>query len=222
MSEPTPAAGWYPDPSGTGTRYWDGQGWGAAAPASAPTIAPAQRKKWVPTLLIVVAVLAALLVIGKIGYNSGLTSRSPSPPAVAGSAQPLAAIGQEVRDGNFRFVVTSVDVSKTASDPSIKFEIVPKQGEFVNVHLTVSNAGDRPQNFFAYNQTLQIGANQFSANNEATMWKQGMTVAINPGNSVHAVVSFDVPPGTPTDGVLTVHGSLSSGGAKIRLRQPGQ
>jgi Domain of unknown function (DUF4352) len=170
----------------------------------------------------VVAVLAVLFLIGMIGYNTGLTSRSSSPPADAGSATPLAGIGQEVRDGNFRFVVKSVDVSKTASDPSIQFEIVPKQGEFVNVHLTVSNVGDRPQSFFAYNQTLRIGANQFSSNNEATMWKQGMTAEVNPGNSIQAVVSFDVPPGTSTDGVLTVHGSLSSGGAKIRLRQPGQ
>ena len=173
-----------------------------------------------PTLLIVVAVLAVLFIIGKIGYNTGLTSRSSS-TTNAGSAAPLADIGQEVRDGNFKFVVTSVDVSKNASDPSIQFEIVPKQGEFVNVHLSVSNVGDRPQSFFAYKQTLQVGTNQFSSNNEATMWKQGMTVQVSPGNSVQAVVSFDVPPGTSTDGVLTVHGSLSSGGAKIRLRQPG-
>jgi hypothetical protein len=118
--------------------------------------------------------------------------------------------------------VTSVDVSKTARDPSIQFEIVPKQGEFVNVHLTVRNVGDRPQRFFAYNQTLQIGANQFSSNNEATMWTQAMTIEINPGNSIQAVVSFDVPPGTSNDEVLTVHASPSSGGARINLRQPGR
>jgi hypothetical protein len=219
MSEPTPAPGWYADPSGTGSRYWDGKSWGPAAPLSAPT--PAQRTKWVPTLLIVVAVLAVLFVIGAIGYNIGSTpppaDAGSAPSATSGAQPPRAGIGQEVRDGNFGFVVTSVDVSKTASDPSIQFEIVPKQGEFVNVHLTVRNVGDRPQSFFAYNQTLQIGGNQFSSNNEATMWKQGMTVQINPGNSVQAVVSFDVPRGTSTDGVLTVHGSLSSGGAKIRL-----
>jgi hypothetical protein len=188
----------------------------------------------------VVAVLAVLFIIGKIGYNSGSTSRSsstttlgampPPPPAVGGSAPsattsappPLAGIGQEVRDGNFRFVVTSVDLSKTAGDPSNHFEIVPTQGEFVNVHLTVSNVGDRSQSFFASNQTLQIGANQFSSNNAATMWTQSMKVEINPGTSIQAVVSFDVPPGTSKDAVLTVHDSLFSAGAKIRLQQPGQ
>ena len=36
-----------------------------------------------------------------------------------------------------------------------------------------------------------------------------------PGNSIQAVVSFDVAPGTSNDGVLTVHDSIFSGGAKI-------
>jgi hypothetical protein len=231
MTEPPPAPGWYPDPSGTGSRYWDGKGWGPVAPPSAPTPAHAQPKKRVLTLLIVVAVLAVLFIIGKIGYNYGSTSRSsstttlgalpPPPSATTGAPPPLAGIGHEVRDGNFGFVVTSVDVSKTAGDPSSQFEIAPAQGEFVNVHLTVSNFGDRSQSFFASNQTLQIGANQFSSNNAATMWTQAMKVEINPGNSIQAVVSFDVPPGSSNDGVLTVHGSPFSGGAKIRLHLPG-
>jgi Domain of unknown function (DUF4352) len=186
----------------------------------------------------VVAVLAVFFIIGKIGYNIGSTSRSsstttlgamPPPPRGGGGSAPsattsapmrLAGIGQEVRDGNFGFVVTSVDVSKTAGDPSNQF--ITAQGEFVNVHLTVSNLGDRSQSFFASNQTLQIGANQFSSNNAATMWTQSMTAEINPGNSIQAVVSFDVPPGTSNDGVLTVHESPFSGGAKISLRQPRQ
>lgn len=181
-------------------------------------------------LLIVVAVLA-VFIIGKLGYDYGTSStatlgatpsrppadsdRSPSAPA------PVAGIGQEVRDGKFGFVVTSVDVSKTAGDPNNQFEISPVLGEFVNVHLTVSNHGDRSQRFLASNQTLQIGANQFSSNNAATMWTQAMTVVINPGNSIQAVVSFDVPPGTSKDGVLTVHESQSSVGAEISLRQSG-
>jgi hypothetical protein len=167
----------------------------------------------------VVAILAVVFIIGKIGYNSGSSGAGSAPSAATSAPPPVAGVGEEVRDGNFGFVVTSVDASKTAGgDPGSQFKIVPAQGEFVNVHLTVRNVGDRSQTFFAYNQTLQIGANQFSSNNPATMWTQAMTVEINPGNSIHAVVSFDVPPGTSNDGVLTVRGSLSSGGARIRLR----
>jgi hypothetical protein len=121
------------------------------------------------------------------------------------------------------FVATSIDQSKTAGgDPSIPIETVTAQGEFVNVHLKVSNVGDKAQNFFASNQKLQIGDKQFSANDTAAMWIGSMTVKINPGNSIQAVVSFDVPPGTSNDGVLTVHDSTFSGGAKISLQQPGQ
>ena len=178
------------------------------------------------TLLIVAAILAVAVSIGTIGYYWGSTSRSSStrsaPSATNTASPPRAGIGQEVRDGNFAFLVTSVDMSKTAGDPSNHFEIKPKQGEFVNVHLTVRNVGDRPQKFLAYNQTLQIGARQFSSNNAATMWTQAMTVDVNPGSSIQAAVSFDVPPGSSKDEVLMVRGSLSSGGARISLRQPRQ
>lgn len=130
-------------------------------------------------------------------------------------------MGQEVRDGKFAFVATSVDQSKTAGEPSIQVETVTAQGEFVNVHLNVRNVGDQAQSFFASNQRLQIGDKQFSANDTAAMWIGSMTVKINPGNSIQAVVSFDVAPGTSNDGVLTVHDSIFSGGANISLQQPG-
>jgi Domain of unknown function (DUF4352) len=90
------------------------------------------------------------------------------------------------------------------------------------VHLNVSNVGDQAQSFFASNQKLQIGDKQFSANDSAAMWTQSANVEINPGNSIQAVASFDVPPGTVNGGVLTVHDSIFSGGAKISLQQAGQ
>jgi hypothetical protein len=230
---PPPAPGWYPDPSGAGSRYWDGRSWGSAAPSPVPLAAP-PKKKPVPKWVIVFAVIAVAMVIGEAGShinNSSSTSSSTNTSAAsAGSAPsasinappPRAGIGQEVRDGKFAFVVTSIDRSKTAGDPSNQVEIVTAQGEFVNVHLSVSNVGDQPQNFFASNQKLQIGANQFSANDTAAMWIGSMTIEINPGKSIQAVVSFDVAPGTSNDGVLTVHDSIFSGGAKISLQQPGQ
>jgi hypothetical protein len=90
------------------------------------------------------------------------------------------------------------------------------------LHLTVSNIGDRTQSFFASNQKLSIGGNEFSANDSAAMWTQSMNVAINPGNSIQAVVSFDVPASNADNGVLMVHDSAFSGGAKISLQSAGQ
>ena len=188
-----------------------------------------------PKWVIIFAVIGVLMVIGDAGLknnNSSSTSTSSSaatsaavaaaPPATTNAPPPLAGIGQEVRDGKFAFVVTSIDQSKTAGDPSNEFETVTAQGEFVNVHLNVSNVGDQAQSFFASNQKLQIGDKQFSANSSAAMWTQSMDVEINPGNSIQAVASFDVPPGTSNEGVLTVHDSVFSFGAKISLQQPGQ
>jgi hypothetical protein len=222
MTQPPPAPGWYPDPSGAGSRYWDGRNWGPAVPPPATGGLP--KKQSVPKWVIVFAVIAVLMVIGEAGShsnNSSSTSTSSS-TATTTAPPPLAGIGQEVRDGKFAFVATSVDQSKTAGDPSVQIETVTAQGEFVNVHLNVTNVGDRAQNFFASNQKLQIGDKQFSANDTAAMWIGSMTVKINPGNSIRAVVSFDVPPGTSNDGVLTVHDSTLSGGAKISLQQPRQ
>ena len=232
---PPPAPGWYPDPAGTGSRYWDGRNWGPAAPRPAGAGGLPKKKQSVPKRVIVFAVIAVLMVIGEAcshSNNSSSTSTSSStatstaiaaaPPATTNAPPPLARIGHEVRDGKFAFVATSVDQSKTAGDPSNQVETVTAQGEFVNVHLNVSNVGDQAQTFFASNQKLQIGDKQFDANGTAAMWIGSMTVEINPGNSSQVVVSFDVPPGTSNDGVLTVHDSMSSGGAKISLQQPGQ
>ena len=223
MTQPTlPAPGWYPDPSGAGSRYWDGRNWGPAAPPPAAGGLP-KKKQSVPKWVILFAVIAVLMVVGEAGShrnNSSSTSTSSSTPTNTAPLR-LAGIGQKVRDGKFVFVATSVDQSKTAGDPSNQVETVTAQGEFVNVHLNVSNVGDQAQSFFASNQKLQIGDKQFSANDTAAMWIGSMTLEINPGNSIQAVVSFDVAPGTSNDGVLTVHDSTSSGGAKISLQQPG-
>jgi hypothetical protein len=235
MTQPPPRApGWHPDASGAGSRYWDGRSWGPAAPPPAAGGLP-KKKQSVAKWVIVFAVTAVLIVIGEAAShsnNSSSTSTSSStaasaaiaaaPPATTTAPPPLAGIGHEVRDGKFAFVATSVDQSKTAGDPRNQIETVTAQGEFVNVHLKVSNVGDQPQNFFASNQKLQIGDKQFSANDTAAMWIGSMTVKINPGKSIQAVVSFDVPPGTSNDGVLTVHESIFSGGAKISLQRPGR
>lgn len=231
---PRRAPGWYPDPSDAGSRYWDGRNWGPAAPPPAAGGLPKKKKQSAPKWVIIFAVMAVLIVIGEAGShsnNSSSTSTSSSiatsaaiaaaPPATTTAPPPLAGIGQEVRDGKFAFVATSVDQSKTAGDPSNQVETVTAQGEFVNVHLKVSNVGDQAQSFFASNQKLQIGDKQFSANDTAAMWIGSMTVEINPGNSIQAVVSFDVAPGTSKDGVLTVHDSIFSAGAKISLQRAG-
>lgn len=210
MPESTPQPGWYPDPSG-----------GSGRPLEPTGEPPPPGKKRRGLLIFGVIVVFFVIVVALAANGNNHSSTAPSPRSGAWSAAPsMAGIGQEVRDGKFAFLVTSVDRSKTAGDPGNQFEVVTAQGEFLNVHLAVSNVGDRPQTFMAANQKLQVGPDEFSANDMAAVWTASANVDINPGNSIQAVVSFDIPPTAPDDGVLILHDSVFSGGAKVSL-QPG-
>jgi hypothetical protein len=49
----------------------------------------------------------------------------------------------------------------------------------------------------------------------AAVWTGAANVEINPGNSINAVVSFDVPNGTTSVGSVELHDSAFSGGVKV-------
>ena len=226
---PPPTPGWFPDPSGgPGQRYWDGTSWGPPAPAAPP----AKKRSSVTAWVIVVGVLllcpGSCGVLALIGGMSSHDSKTNSPQsstrsgpgftaALTTTAKPVPGIGHEVRDGKFAFTTTSVDRSQVAGDPSNPFLQTQAKGEFVNVHLTVTNIGNEPQTYFATNQNLLVGGQKFSADTMASVAVGGANNEINPGLSVNTIVSFDVPPGTVPD-YLEVHDSMFSGGAKIRLQ----
>ena len=115
-----------------------------------------------------------------------------------------------MRDGKFAFVVTSIDRSKRGGDPSNGFMQETAQGEYLNVHMTVSNVGDRSQTFFATNQKLMTGGRQFEADTMVSVWDGSTNVDINPGNSINATASFDIPAGTPP-GTIELHDSGACG-----------
>jgi hypothetical protein len=226
-NQPPPPPGWYPDQSGKGQRYWDGKNWGPAAPA------PARPKSRFPTWAVVLGVLllcpGSCGVFGLIGalssHNSTQNSQQsstraapvPGFTAAPTTERPLPGIGQQARDGKFAFTVTSVDRSQVAGDPTNPFLQTTAKGEFINVHLKVANIGNQAQTFFATNQKLIAGGQQFEADTMAAVGVGGANQDINPGLSIETVASFDVPPGT-VPGVLEVHDSMFSGGAKIRLQ----
>jgi hypothetical protein len=224
-----PPPGWYPDPSGApGTRYWDGRRWAATA-------APPPKKNNALLIVGVVGGVFALLIVGLLilgAIGSSLHDKKPAAPGATPSfpiptvpsklptpstpSTPTASIGQEVRDGQFAFTVTSIDRSKQAGDLSNQFEVVTAQGEFVNVRMTVTNIGNHAQTFYATNQHLKIGNNTYDANTMAALWTSSSNETINPGNSIQVVVSFDVPPGAG-GGALQLHDSVFSGGTQVTL-----
>lgn len=207
-------------------RYWDGHTWGPVEPTEqppSPTPVPWRKKhRGLATLLTIGVLIVFFISLRNPHENTSNTPPSPTSGQAPAAAPTMYGIGQEARDGKFAFVVNSIDRSKTAGNPDNEFETVTAQGEFLNVHMTISNIGDRTQSFFASNQKLSIGGNEFSANDSAAMWTQSMNVDINPGNSIQAVVSFDVPANNTDSGVLALHDSALSGGVKVSLQSAGQ
>lgn len=153
------------------------------------------------------------------------TTAAPAAPAAPGASAPependVAAAGSAVRDGKFEFTVTAIDppVKVVGDNPYLQ---KTAQGQYILVHLTVTNIGNKAQSYWANNQKLIDDQGREFENdtmaginvNEGT----AMTSDINPGNSVQVVVVFDVPAGT-TPAALELHDSAFSGGAKVALR----
>ncbi|MGW4636160.1 DUF4352 domain-containing protein [Nocardia sp. NPDC004415] len=150
------------------------------------------------------------------------TTAAPTAPGAPAAApeDDVAAAGSAVRDGKFEFTVTAIDppVKVVGDNPYLQ---KTAQGQYILVHLTVTNIGNKAQSYWANNQKLIDDQGREFENdtmaginvNEDT----AMTSDINPGNSVQVVVVFDVPAGT-TPAALELHDSAFSGGAKVALR----
>ncbi|PVU84138.1 hypothetical protein DDP54_09145 [Cellulomonas sp. WB94] len=94
MGRPAPEPGWYTDPQGAGTRWWDGQGWTehtqqpqAAVATAEPTFVPnAPAAPWTPSYGTVPTFPPSQTVVGNT-------------PAIVGFVISLAAIPVGVLTG---------------------------------------------------------------------------------------------------------------------------
>jgi len=160
---------------------------------------------------------------GEPGTTGGAPEAEPAPeePAAEEPAPEEAAapgIGIAVRDGKFEFTVTSVETGvATVGDEYLNAQA---QGQFVLVHMTVTNIGDRAQMFDGSSQKLLDSAGrEHSADSSAAIYlgdANSFLTDVNPGNSVEGTVVFDVPAdAVPTS--IELHDSMFSGGAEVSL-----
>ncbi|WP_309231291.1 DUF4352 domain-containing protein [Nocardia sp. SYP-A9097] len=130
----------------------------------------------------------------------------------------VSPVGSEVRDGKFAFVVTAVDPPvASVGDNDIMRKTA--QGEFVLVHVDITNTGDKAQTYFGENQkVIDDQGRQYSNDTSAEMAINADLMAeINPGNKVSVIIPFDVPKGTvPVS--IEFHDSMFSGGARVALK----
>ena len=187
----------------------------------------------VSLVLSVVGLVLLVGVLGTVAEDVSTTPEDPAPqpqaesapesaPAQEEPAEPApeaaAGIGDAVVDGDFTFVVTSVEDGPPIIGTA-DFGVEP-QGKFVLATLTVTNNGDTAGSFFGSNQYLvDTEGRKASADDEAAIYldeAQSLYEQINPGNSLTGVVVFDI----PVDAVpasLELHDSAFSGGVTVTL-----
>lgn len=209
---------------------------------------PPKQKSWFARhkVLTAILVLVVLVVAGTSlgGGDEEVPSGSASEPPAEQAAEPAAdddapadaapaeeleepaaepaedaaGIGDPVRDGKFEFTVTEVETG--VSEVGDEFLSEQAQGQFVLVHMTVSNIGDQAQMLSGSNQTLiDDQGREHSANGSAAIYLEGSETFlndINPGNSVEGTVVFDIP-ADAEPAAVELHDSMFSGGVTVSL-----
>lgn len=148
-------------------------------------------------------------------------AQAPADDAAAAPVEeePAAAgIGTPVRDGKFEFTVTSIEPG--VAQVGDQYLNQAAQGQFVLVHVTVTNIGDQAQYFDGSSQKLlDTQGRTHSADTSAAIYlgdANSFLNDINPGNSVEGVVVFDIP-ADATPASLELHDSMFSGGVTVQL-----
>jgi len=156
----------------------------------------------------------------KVETPKAETPKAETPKAEAPAPEPPAEdrIGTAVRDGKFEFTVTKVQPGVAKVGDS--FLEQKAQGQFVLVHVTVTNIGDEAQYFSDSEQKVKdVQGRQFSADTSAAIHIKGNDVflnEINPGNTVKGVLVYDMPKGAKPASI-ELHDSPFSGGVTVRL-----
>lgn len=127
-------------------------------------------------------------------------------------------MGDVAQDGKFEFVVTEVETGVEQVGSEYLNETA--QGQFVLVHLEVTNVGDKAQTLFDSSQHLiDTDGREHSADSSAGIYLEDNKVLlneINPGNTLSGVLVFDIP-ADATPASVELHDSMFSGGVTVSL-----
>jgi eukaryotic-like serine/threonine-protein kinase len=190
-------------------------GWGDPRPASRPrrrgpdrlpgwTAPPRRRRRWGRRLLVAAGLLALLAVASNLAEADRRGDGGPS------------GLGDPVRDGQFEFVVASVDCgARTVA------EGVRAQEQFCLVALRVENTGREGRTFGGGQQYLFDGAGRrHDPDLAATLRHEGdgrmVSTHLNPGQRLEGTLVYDV--SDPIDlARVELHDAPFSGGASVEL-----
>ena len=113
-------------------------------------------------------------------------------------------------DGALAFTVNAVEITPMVSSADLPIDKTAV-GEYVVVHMTVTNTSDEPATFLGTFQKLIADGEIYSIDDEATFYAGGALVELNPGDQADVAVAFDVPPGTDPEAIELHADPLGSG-----------
>ena len=176
------------------------------------------RHKFLSALGALVIIVIIIITMTSGGSSSDNAGSSGGGATTSANGKTAVGIGTPVRDGKFEFTVTAVDPGKgtIGKEPLSK----TAQGQFVLVHVTVRNIGNKQQFFDQSSQKMidQQGR-QLSPDTTAGVYvdPNNFLAQINPGNSVEGLLVYDIPKdAVPTK--LELHDSPFSSGVTVQLK----
>jgi hypothetical protein len=174
--------------------------------------------------VILLIIVAAALGGGNSGSSTGTSSRASAADAPARAAAPAPGVGSKVRDGKFEFVITGISHAKSVGDTADGLGDTA-QGRYVILHIRVTNIGTEAQTLDDSSQYVyDATGRKFSADSAADIELGGVSGQnstwfedINPGNTVHGRIAFDLPAGDKAV-KAELHDSAFSDGVTVSLR----
>ena len=199
---------------------------GYPPPGQGPRKSWPRRHKILTAFLGLFGFFVILIVIGAVAGSKGAPAASSGgAPANAAPAAPQAAkIGTPVRDGKFQFTVTSISYAKSVGDTADGLGDTA-QGEYVILHVTVTDIGGQPQTLDDSSQYVyDASGRKYDASTNADLDLNSASGSdsvffndINPGNTVRGELAFDMPAGLKAV-KAELHDSAFSGGVTVNLR----
>jgi len=152
---------------------------------------------------------------------AGTDAIRPTAGAATSTAAAAHGFGTEVRDGKFAFVLTDMESGLSTIGRESSMFSEKAEGEFVIVHVDVTNISKQPQYYSSLNQVLvDDQGREFTNDSSAEFSLDGDDEGdgdLNPGITRSTRVVFDVPIGT-VPVALEVHDSMFSNGARVTFR----
>jgi hypothetical protein len=183
-----------------------------------PPAAP--KKNRLPLILGIAGAVVLLMCGGVVACFAIVGNSIDNGPGGAGGPGAAGTVGlnQAARDGDLEFTVSKVECGK--SEVGEEPIVAKAQGQFCLASMRVKNIGKESVDLLTSQQTAYNASNaKYKVDDTATYYiaeSSSFVITINPGNTVDAVLVYDIPK-DQSIAKLELHDSLFSGGVTVKV-----